>query len=512
MEYPEIDGDFGWDTALYCKDAQIHRHKQTYAVDFDTDKQLVLVERTSSDDGRRGWGEVHTQGAVVFRRSGSGTPESAVTLEVTVTDDRLTVYSSWDAEAGALQVIVPHRVEWAQDRPRACVNVKVTIWVPPSASLKRLSVDAVHLDIKLLDNLSLSVAEGSRLTSTVGTITSASTGSTADDNDNNNNNNLLLNTTTTDPFPEPPSSFNFHSRIIDVRTTSAPITGTWPLYDYLGLQSTAGSVKVAVAPQPADPDVPKPAILSLKSMSGDVDVREPVHAALADHSHKDKRAALLPPRDYRVDVHTTSGDIAGVLAFSSSAALKSTSGAVRVEVLPVLDVSLAEPGARQVELSTASTSGGTDVVVLGPLWAEGEGYVDDGGDGDGDDGDGAGDGRKKGDGGYSVFAVSGGDKDKDQDGEKKKGKRMLRCLQSTHSTTSAHIKLRYPASWEGDINMSSLTGVLQVGGEGVKLIRAGGEWPGVNKKLVARKGEKGAGGNVLAKSTSGDLDVYVGQK
>ncbi|AEO61543.1 hypothetical protein MYCTH_2311792 [Thermothelomyces thermophilus ATCC 42464] len=512
MSYPDVDGDFAWDSTSFCKDAKIHRRVQTFVANLGADKQLTLLERTVDEDGRRGWGEVHVQGAVVFRRAGPDTPQSAVTLEVAVTDERLDVTSSWDAEAGTLEVLVPHRVEWSKDRPRACVNVKVTAWIPENSKLEHLNTDVVHLDIKLLDNLSLTVEKGTALTSTVGTITSASSGTAARDD-------KLVDTT------NPPPSYDFHSRIIDVHTTAAPITGVWPLYDYLGLHSTAGNVRVAINPKEADADFPKPAILYVKTLSGDVKVREPIHAAqatfhIAQHTFSagsaDRRRAeaqaeaYLPPREYRVDVHTSSGDIDAAVAFGLSGGFKSTSGTVSLELLPVLDATQAEPGARTVELSTASTSGATDVKVLEPLWVDSfPAAAATQGDGGGSSGkpryvDLS---RPSSSPSSSSARRTGGAKDED-DGDS--APPPLRCLHSTHMTTTANIKLRYPASWEGDISLGTLTGSLQVGGDGVKLIKAGSDWPGINKFLLARKGEKGEGGRLTAKSTSGDANVWIG--
>ncbi|KAK4102036.1 hypothetical protein N658DRAFT_531134 [Parathielavia hyrcaniae] len=513
MSYPEVDGDFSWDTGPFCKDAQIHRHTQTYPVDFGTDKQLMVMEKISDDQGRRGWGEVHTQGTVILRRAGPGTPHSAVTLEVTVTDERLPVYSSWDADSGALQITVPHRVEWSPDRPRACVDVKVTVWVPERATLQSLTVDAVHLAINLLDNLSLSVVDGTKLGSTAGAITSASTGAAHDDSDGNDK---LI-----DAYMYPPASFTFHSRIIQVKTTTAPITGIWPLYDYLGLQSTAGDIDVDISPQPADLSNKQPATLSLQSLSGHVAFREPIHAAAATFrlaqalpAPADRRRAalraeeVLPPREYRVDVSTTSGDIVGAVAFGSEAAFRSTSGTVSVDLLPVLDSSLAGAGV-VVALSTASTSGATDVRVLEPMWADAAAAGLGGGGGLG--------------GGYvalgtrplssSSSSASSSASIYGEEGTSDDGPRTpLRCLRTTHTSTSADIKVVLPGSWEGDIGLSSLTGLLQVDGEGVKLIKAGSDWPGVNKQLLARKGEQGRGGRTTGKNTSGSVSVSVGTK
>lgn len=497
MNYPDLDGDVRWDPAHFCQDAKIDRHKQTYGIDFGTSKDLRIVEKSNGDD-HPGWNWVHVQGTVVLRRAGPDTESSAVTVETIVTDDRLRFYSSWDAEAGSLEVIVPRRVEWARERPRVCVNFKITVWVPEGSTLRHLTADVEHLDIKLLNNLSLSIRDGAKLTSVAGTITSASTGSTSHDN----NNNLLDETVS-----HPPPTYLFHSRIIDVRTTSAPINGAWPLYDYLSLQSTSGDIRVAVNPHAADPDTPKPATLYIKSLSGDVDFREPIHAAegtfrigQALSAAADRRRALaqaeaqLPPREYRVDVHTSSGDIVGAAAFGAASGFRSTSGTISLEVLPVLDARLAEVGGRQVELTTSSTSGATDVKVLEPLWV--------------DDLDLAsarvhGKGVRRGYAGMETqdVAATGGGKEK-----------PLRCLSGKHTSTSANIKLRYPASWEGDIGLATLTGALQVGGEGVKLIKTGSDWPGVNKMVLARKGEKGEGGKVQGKTTSGDVDTWVGEE
>ncbi|KAL2127537.1 hypothetical protein VTI74DRAFT_10576 [Chaetomium olivicolor] len=507
MSYPELDGGFNWEAPNACKDAQIPRPIQTFDVTFGTDKQLVVLQRMAEDDGHRDWSQIHVQGAVVFRRASSGTPQSAVTMEIAVTDDRIPVDTAWNAESGMLKIIVPHRLEWAQERPRACVNVKATVWVPEASELSRLVVDVVHLEIKLLDNLSLSVAEGSKLSSTVGLIVAASTGATARDD-------ALIDVGA-------PDSFAFHSRIIEAKTTSASIKGAWPLYDYLGLQSVSGNIKVSIEPKDVDNDAPKPAILYIKSLSGDVDFREPIHEAehtfrLAQafqpaerHEAEIVAGTLLPPRDYRVDVHTTSGDITGAAAFSSSAGFKTTSGTISLDLLPVLASSLAEPKAKSVSLSTSSTSGATDLRVLDPLWVDQNGGSND-------------DGNDKISRGKPVYiALKGLPTPQPQfhmpstgptSPRNEVGEQPPFRLLSTHSTTSANMKLRFPGSWEGDIALSSLTGLLQVGGEGVKLIKAGSDWPGVNKRVLARKGETGAGGRIGAKSTSGDIDVWVGRK
>ncbi|KAL2018520.1 hypothetical protein VTK56DRAFT_732 [Thermocarpiscus australiensis] len=485
MDYPT------W-KAGHCRGDRIARPTETFDLSFSADRQFTFVEKIDHDDGYRDGSEVHVQGAVIFRRAASDTPSSSVTVEIVVDDDRLHIGTSWDGEEQVLKVIVPLRVDWSRRGSGPCANIKATVWVPEDSKLENLKVNTVHLDIRLLDNLSLSVSKQTKLSSVVGPIIAASTGADARDD-------KIIDVGA-------PDSFRFHSRLIEVKTTSAPIRGSWPLYDYLGLQSTSGDIKVCIEPKEADKDSPKPAILYIKSLSGDVEFREPIHAAeqafrtaqtilLEGGTYEADIAAetLLPPRDYRVDVYTTSGDITGASAFSSGAGFKSTSGTISLDLLPVLDSSLAKSNARDVRLQTTSTSGTTDVTVLEPLWIESA-----------DAARGA-----AGGGGYVPLKPSSASA---SEAEAPESGPLLRCLYSEHSSTSANIRLRYPGSWEGDISLSSLTGPLQVGGEGVKIIRSGSEWPGIKKHILARKGEVAKGGEILGKSTSGSVEVLVGEK
>ncbi|KAK3321485.1 hypothetical protein B0T19DRAFT_432440 [Cercophora scortea] len=455
MEYPDLDNGFQWRAEQLCPDVQIARRTETFDVSYASGKNLKLVQTTSHDNGEHYGDYVHVQGHVLFRRTGPSTPGPSVVLDVVVSDDRVNVHTAWDAEEQALLVTVPRGVSWSvAGVTRACVSITATVWVPEDAVLDRVVVEAVHLAIGLLDNLSLHVADTTKLSTVVGAITAAATGADAHDD------NIIQ--------IGAPASFRFYSRLIEATTTSAAIRGFWPLYDYLGLHSTSGTIKVAIDPKPSDKTYPKPATLSVKSLSGDVELREPVDDATSSSA----RAAesLIPPRDYRVDVHTTSGNIKAALAFSSTAALRSTSGAVRAQLLPVLDSSLAGLGKKSAWLETATTSGNVHLKVLEPLWVDTSTQT-------------------------FVRTMSAP---------------PFRCLYSEHRGVSADINLHYPASWEGDISLAATSGSLRVIGEDVKIIRSGHDWPGYNNRMLARKGEEGQGGNVRGKSTSGDIEVFVG--
>ncbi|KAK3997048.1 hypothetical protein QBC44DRAFT_256297 [Cladorrhinum sp. PSN332] len=528
MEYPQVDKSVSWPSKNLCKANKIDRPTQAFDLSFDSDnlKPLSIIQSVIDDRNHYNYRHIHVQGEVVLRRTGRDTPGPSLVLEITVNDERIQVLTAWDASLQSLKVKTPNQIEWDSYGPGPCLHIKATVWVPSddNSILDFLEISTVHLDIKLLDNLFLSVSKATKLTSTVGTIASASTGS--DSRDKN-----IINS-----GPPRADSFLFNSRHIEVKTTAAPIYGSWPLYDNLSLQSTSGNIQVFIEPkEEADKSSPKPALLYVKSMSGDVTFREPIEDAktaykmekalkdagyglvLARGWNVNKRVpveSLLPIRDYRVEVATTSGRIdgRGGVAVSSAAGFTSTSGDVRVKLLPVLRQG---EDKKEKKVSTASTSGDTEVVVEEVLWW-------DEGEGEGDDVTGRGSGGKKRgnaawpgyllpvvpEGGGGGGGVKAG-KDEDDDGEKK---RALRSLWGNHSTTSGDIRVRYPGEWEGDIRMSTMSGGLKAGGEGVRVIKSGSEWPGVGKKLVARKGEEGKGGAIKVSSTSGDGEVVIGGK
>ncbi|KAK3314897.1 hypothetical protein B0H66DRAFT_325349 [Apodospora peruviana] len=526
-EYPDLDnGSFRWGSGRSCKADKIARPTEQFAVSFSAGNQLGIMENISRDDRHSDGRNVQVQGEVVFRRSEPGSPDSVIVLDVIVDDERIRVDVSWNAAAQFLVATVPADVPWGDEAStnNPCVAIHATVWVPGDANLDRLEVETVRLDVKLFDNLSLSVAKETKLVSTVGKIVSASTGDNARD----------------DSIFDlgAPDSFKFRSRIIEAKTTSAPIKGSWPLFDYLGLMSTSGNIKVCIEPKEADKDVPAPATLYIKSLSGNVEFREPVYAAQEAFAvtqallatdvmmEMDLRAeTVLPPRDYRVDVHTTSGNINGVVAFSAAAGFKSTSGTIRVDLLPVLDTSLTSGDDSASFLRTGGTSGNAFVNVLAPLWVDSvkgsyvlPGVVPMPGPGlpepptkiptekigDRDPYSWLGDFLTGGDGSDKVTKP-------EPEVRRSVSAPALRVLDTQHTTTSGDAKFRFASVWEGDLSLSSVSGKLRVEGKGVKIIKAGKDWPGWNEHLLARKGDEG-GSMFTAKTTSGDVSVIIGEE
>ncbi|KAK5658616.1 hypothetical protein OQA88_2009 [Cercophora sp. LCS_1] len=496
------DNSFKWDIDN-CKDNRIIRDPQTFDLSFAPDKQLSIIQRIEKNDHYER-DVVSVSGTIYFQRVSSDTPGPSAVVKIIVNDDAIDVAVEWDADKQALDITVPRAIRWDETGTRPCVNIDVIVSVPEDGKLNKLKVGAVQLNIMLLDNLSIDISDRALFETVVGYIVAAASGDASHDK-------ALFDTGA-------PDSFRLRSRYIQVETVSAMIEGSWPLYDYLSFQSISGNIRVGIEPKEADKDEPKPAILSLQALSAHVDFHVPIHSAQKAFAlsralpQTDMRAeTVLPPRDYRLSIHTTSGHIKGSAAFSSICSVKTTSGNVAVDLLPALDSRLAEDGSKGVVLTTDSTSGTNDIAVLDPLWfdAAQRKYVDlpalpppppprpDN---------------------PPYVPINDDDPYKwlrrpklpvnlSESGLETVAARPWRNLNARHSTTSANMRLHYPAVWEGAIRMTSVSGKLDAQGEGVKIIENGGHWG--QRRLVAKKGEDG-GGSIGVGSTSGNVAVLIG--
>ncbi|KAK4455076.1 hypothetical protein QBC34DRAFT_107308 [Podospora aff. communis PSN243] len=525
---PPMDFDDGtdWEVDQICKDAQTPLGAKRFDVVFSADRKLAVSQdylKTPKE-----YTPISVHGYVILRRAGSDTPGPSAVVEGFVNDDRIDIDVDWDADEQALAVKVPRGVPRNEDSTRPCLNLIITVWVPEDGALEGLYVGAIHLSVALMDNLSIFLSERAKLHSLVGSIMAAATGSSSRDES-------VMSVGA-------PDSFRFQSRIIEVSSTSGHVVGSWPLYDYLAIHTVSGNIKVGVEPKEAAKDKPKPAILYISSASGNVDFREPIQMASEAHRVTQALAAagkggdvdlraetVLPPRDYRIDVHTASGFISGAAAFSTSGSFRTTSGDIKLDLLPVLDSSLYEDGGKQAKLETVSTSGTTRTTVLAPLWIETQAgryiplppplpvpptpILPPRGDGDwfipiGDDDPSSWIPRRvphdRGDSDASTQAAPAADALQSNTADS----RALRALTAIHSTTSGPIKVTYPAVWEGTIKAQTMSGDVSVRGEGVEIISGGGGgWP--RRPLLAKKGHEKPGW-INVESLSGGVDVLIG--
>ncbi|KAI5864148.1 hypothetical protein GGS23DRAFT_619965 [Durotheca rogersii] len=446
-----------WPT--FCRDdAMYHFPEQILHLNFGPDRRVTFVEEEQQPQ-HSPWGWVRDRGVPVLvggqvnlRRlpspsfsssSPDGTPAAAaasgrLSLEIAASSRDLAVDVTADAEAQTVRVGVP-RTAPAAGRQPPCIEIRATLWVPAAAELASLAVSAAHLDVLLLEDLALRVAGGASIATVPGDVVAAAAGPRAyGDGDSNGNGNA-----TRGGFVAAPRSYAFAARAADVRTVAGRVSGPWALRDALSVRTTSGDVGVSVAPEAGGGG----ATLTVATVSGAVRVAAPVRGE-----------APLPPRDYAVDVGSTSGDVRVALPFGSRAALRSASGDVAAELLPVLDAGSAAARAR---LDTAAASGATDVRVLEPAW-------------------------------YGGAA------------------RALARLDAAHRSVSGDVALRYPRAWEGALAAQTRTGALRVRGRRVEIVRERGGWGG--SRVEARKGGAGAGSTLEVEAVSGDVDVLIGRE
>jgi hypothetical protein len=243
------------------------------------------------------------------------------------------------------------------------------------------------------------------------------------------------------------------SPVIVASTTAGGISGNWPLYDILDLRVTSGDIKTSITPKPVLDSDPKPAVLSISSLSGSIHAIEPIH-----------ELDLIPIREYLVDIKTTSGEVHSALAFGESIELKSTASDITVDLLPVLDSDKLSPS-NPAQLQTVTTSGSTAVHVVEPIWF----------------------GQKS-----------------------RAGAPRFDCLQAAHKSTSADIGLRYPQSWVGDLHADTMSGRLILKGKDVRVTRASGGWPG--SRIEAYKGQSGDSSTITVTTMLGNLDATLGDE
>ncbi|RYP87890.1 hypothetical protein DL770_004724 [Monosporascus sp. CRB-9-2] len=463
-----------------CQNTYFRYCDHTLPLVFDEKRNVVFEE----DTVEYGPGyTVHVAGHVEVRQIDEG-GGPRILLEMASNDEDLPVNLVSNEESQYVRVEVPQSFD-SKTTGRPCVEMRVTIFVPRGGEINDFTMGVTHLDIVLLDNLSLHVAGASRMSSVVGDITSASSHAPP----YKNNAALAKKDFAFIPAKE---SYQLDSRIIEISTTSGNIDGNWPLFDRLGLQTKSGDIQVSITPKQALESDPKPAVLSLSTISGTIQAAEPIYDE-----------GQIPPRDYHVETRSTSGDLRGALAFGAGA-LKSISGDITVDLLPV--ISSAKMASEQPpQLETVTTSGTTAVRIREPLW-----FGDDAKSAPSEPG------RED----VSFVPISNDDPYAIMPPTSRTGRRSLHSaavtstrvfdrFQSSHKSTSGHVGLLYPQSWEGDLFADSMSGTLRVKGKDVRIVRSSKGWP---RSLHARKGRSENASTAQVHLMSGGLDAIIGSE
>ncbi|PQE14331.1 hypothetical protein CJF30_00006935 [Rutstroemia sp. NJR-2017a BBW] len=396
---------------------------------------LVVIQDFYNDDRSHYMQHVKTSGIVHIQKLAKNSERGDkphFTVDVRVSDPKLEVLKSWDVEKGTLRVSTPLHENLDSGRP-ACIALEITAWLPEGTELSQFVLDLVTLSIMSDEDIDIKVSSGTLLKTVSGHVKFAPDSASSAD------------------FPIMYESdipvrnkARFNSRHITVETASGRIEGTYPIYDLLKLSSVSGAISVDIYPEAVLDSAPAPATLDINTSSGRIEVGSPIRDPSATY-----------PREYVTRVKSTSGAIQGDFFVGPVGTFHTTSGRIQLFIKPVMPATMDDDDNRQNVFRTESISGATQVTLLEPAFI------------------------------LPSMAVQGlSELTADSDIELYKSK--LRTFFSSHQSTSGRLEIHYPPQWIGHIAATTLSGRIEVSGEGVEVIKRDNGW--VHKKLEARKG------------------------
>ncbi|RGP76034.1 hypothetical protein FLONG3_5425 [Fusarium longipes] len=466
---PKKPGDFTWHPSKSCLDKPYRWAKVNKELDIQPSRNLSLVQIVNHTDSRHGW-TTHISGEVVIRPVDESSP-AKMSIEVISNTDGLGVRLEMNEVTQLIEFVVPEKIDWELTDKAPCIQVRITLFVPRGSVLNALTISTLQLDINIEQGVVLGVLDGVNLRSASGDI-----------------NTPAIDASSTDKSVVP---YTLSSREIRVHTASGEVKGWYPLYDLLDIGTVSGDITTDVSPKPVNPQDVRSAELKVRSASGTVKVDEPITSA--QKAVRPDRE--FPPRDYKVDIITASGDITANVAASSSASFNSQSGDLKLHVWPVLDSHLlmAANTAASPHLETDTKSGDTEVNLLEPLWTSVAAI------------------------GTTIPPLEPYDPKRGRDqylvlteepvAEASVISPAISVLQSKHKSISGKITLLYPKAWEGILYAQSISGSQDFQGKELDLTHEGG----TSLKII--RGRKGKGYSSLEINTvSGDQVAVIGEK
>ncbi|KAJ6440790.1 ankyrin repeat-containing protein [Purpureocillium lavendulum] len=502
------DSDMEWKPSYGCRNTPHVFDKRTTSIGFGGERKLQVTQTIDKNDRPRNGRMPQVFGQLIVRPAGDDKSEGTIDLEVISNDANLGVEVHADLEGNdqLFKMITPHALDWwSQSGDGPCIQMRVTLWVPRKSFLRNLAIDAIQLDISLLDGLVLGVSDSTAISTISGDFRASLS---KDVND--------------DVVP-----YTLESRKTYIKTTSGNIRGWFPLYDLLKISSASGDITTQVSPKPADKKSPESAVLDVGSISGQVKITEPLAAAIKGGKPSNK----LPARDYVIKVATASGDIEVEAATSSSGTFASTSGNFDLKLLPVLEKDLQKSESKP-QLSTDTKSGDSRITILEPLWTSTSGtrmyppgraapgsdvflppvdvplppYVDDGNDAADEPRKNPEKSHKGPDDALIIIHPHTASEIKARKVDDGKTRAPLSVLEAKHSSISGDARLFYPASWSGHFHLQSISGNTVVRGDGIEIIRRS---RGIMKVVEGRKGDGES--DIKVESMSGDMELVVGK-
>ncbi|TVY49253.1 hypothetical protein LOCC1_G000798 [Lachnellula occidentalis] len=494
----------------YCASATHGRGQVVYEFPVGTD--LTVLQTTHDNDEPWGSDSVKTTGEIRLRKIPKDSEHgnrAFFTVDIHVSDPELEISRTWDEDSRKLQISTP-RYAKTKSGGHHCVSVEITAWFPEDAQLSNLLIEAITLTLRAFEDLKVKVDGRSKFTTLSGdvyfpTINGSEAimdqdvkepeGQAIVDRANLESQGILSDKGWFKKGPTHP----FSSRRIVVETVSGSINGFYPLLDDLVISTQSGDVSVGVLPQEALKEAPAPADLEVQTASGSIKVDFPIKGT--------ENPKFTPPaRNYVTNVHSSSGSIDGTFYLGSLGSFKSTSGSIQITVLPVTQASTTPNlvDAPPSRFETHTISGSHDIQVLDPVF---------------------------------ITPLSSADVQSNQQTQPdpysplgddepyivlppivdrslvtlnpSETKKKLRNVQSKHTSNSASVQVSYPSVWQGSIHAKTVSGDIEVSGNGIRTVRERKGW--AYKEVLARKGveDKDEGSYAEMSDIAGSLRFKV---
>ncbi|KAG6077431.1 hypothetical protein E4U16_001914 [Claviceps sp. LM84 group G4] len=411
---------------------------------FNSENTLSIEQSGQSDD-LRGGHELHVSGRVDVCSNKLHALFGQVEIEIASDDKRLTAASMIKIDKQSVAIITPFAANWWDEEGLGpCVTIHISIYAPFAGELSALFLNVANLDVLFTEDLSLFPANRTTIITTSGNVYAP-----------------LTRRNPSDTVP-----YDLRSREICIHTLSGNVDGWFPLHHLLKIGTASGNVFIEVGLGSNAPDSASHAKLSVRTTSGKLVISTPQ----IFHMTERKVSELRPPaRDYIVKLVTLSGNIEAKVVMASRATIRSTTGDIHVDVMPM---HFSQRGDGKSHLETNTRSGRTEVFVLDPRLVH---RTD-----------------------HTTLMTTGFEATNTSFG--------LATLQSNHQSLSGNMKLHYAKSWTGGFSGETISGKILVRGQDIKITSP---CPREAKISGASTGEGAA--SIRMGSNSGDLALYIGE-
>ncbi|MCJ1412642.1 hypothetical protein MMC19_006739 [Ptychographa xylographoides] len=411
-------------------------HTASASFEFEDPADFTFIELVRVIRG--GYGEellpVQISGEIHVRPAPSSQEKSVrVGVYLQYSDHDMSRAVSFDQQQTSLQILSASHVSGAYEASseRPCMCTVATIYVKSGIHLDFLYIESETMKVIFHDDLSLDT-QSTSIHIAAGSVSFPTTTSATKD---------------------------YTSRDIIISTFSGSISGTFPLYDLLEIESQSGSITIDVAPKEALKSAIKPAKLKLTSNSGTVQANTPM---LTAKSSRSSLSSSIPDRDYQSSLSSNSGSVRVVLLHSSTTKISTGSGSIQATLSPY------GPLANTSSLSTQTQSGSTNVHVLASLTDRAN---------------------------------------------------PMRNFNGDYQYASGSLQIKYPVQWEGELEGTTLSGSIDVKWPGMAITRAGNNRHYGRTTVRGVKGHgnghlnfRGGSGSVTLRGGDGTGDVWTGGK